>query len=383
MRFAALLALAAAMLAAAASAAPPPKVRAVSLPASAIVGAPWRATVSVQPPSRATLVARGPATVRAPLAPTRKRGVYTATARFPVAGAWTVSVSVGRRTVRLGRVEVDVARDPLLLDPFTIAVERAGTLLVGQLRQGTLVRLSPGPPATTVVDRTVANLTVSPQGVVYALADNALYRLEGGSLVRVAGTGEFRHAGDGGPALAASFDGVTSAAVDAAGNVYVAEYESWIRKVATDGTISTIAGTGVEGYSGDGGPASAATFNRPHGLAMGPDGALYVGDTLNGRIRRIDLSTGRVSAVSEVGIVVSLTVASDGTVYAADVPHGGGVTSGVTSTSPAGAVTRLYSGDANGVALAADGTLYVNANETKRIFRLDPRTRRIEAVARG
>jgi serine/threonine-protein kinase len=284
--------------------------------------------------------------------------------------------------VRLGSVRVDVPRDPLLLDPFTIAVEPAGTLLVGQLRRGTLVRLAPGARAATVLERTVGHLTVSPQGAVYALADDALFRLDGSSFVRIAGTGETRHAGDGGSALAASFDGVTSAAADGAGNVYVAEYESWIRKITPDGRISTIAGTGVEGYSGDGGPALQAAFNHPHGLALGPDGALYVGDTLNGRIRRIDLATGRISTISDVGIVVSLAVAQDGTVYAADVP-GGGVGGGVTSTSPSGLVTRLYSGDANGVAVATDGTLYVNGNETKRIFRLDPQSQQTSTVARG
>jgi streptogramin lyase len=370
------------LLAAAGALAAPPEVEPVSVPANAVVGSPWRAVVAIRPPARATLVARGPSTLRARLVPTKRRGVYAATLRFPTEGFWAVAAKVGRRTVQLRTVRSQIPRDPLLLDPFTLAVEPSGSLLVGQLRRGTLVRLSRGARATTVVDRTVGHLTVSPRGVVYALADDAVFRLDGSSLVKIAGTGETRHAGDGGPALAASFDGVTSAAVDAAGNVYVAEYEGWIRRITPDGTISTIAGTGAESYSGDGGPAIAATFDHPHGLAVGPDGALYVGDTLNGRIRRIDPRTGRISTISDVGIVVALTVAADGTVFAADVP-GGGVGGGVTSTSPAGFVTRLYEGDANGVAIAADGTLYVNGNETKRIFRLDPQSRRTETVARG
>jgi hypothetical protein len=103
---------------------------------------------------------------------------------------------------------------------------------------------------------------------------------------------------------------------------------------------------------------------------------------LNGRIRRIDLSTGRISTVSEPGVVVSVAAAADGTLYAADVPQGG-TGGGVTSTSPDGVVTRLYSGDASNVTLAHDGTLYVNSNQTKRIMRLDPQTRRAETVARG
>jgi NHL repeat len=359
-----------------------PKLKPLSIPRSAVVDTAWRAVISIRPGAKATLLASGPAVVRAPFTRTAKRSVYAASLRFPRPGRFTLAATVGGRRIGLGTVAVDIARDPLLLDPFTVAVEPAGTLLVGQLRRGGLVRISPGSPATTVVDRKVGHLTVSPAGTIYVLSDNAVFRLDGSSLTRIAGTGETKHAGDGGPALAASFDGVTSAAVDAAGSVYVAEYESWIRKITPDGQIATIAGTGKEGYSGDGGPAVAATFNHPHGLAMGPDGALYVGDTLNGKIRRIDLTTGRISTISDVGIVVSLAVAADGTIYATDVP-GAGVGGGLTATAPGGSVTRLWTGDANGVAIASDGTLFVNGNETKRIFRFDPRTRRSAPVARG
>ena len=311
-----------------------------------------------------------------------KSGSYSATLRFPREGTWAVHAIVGRLRVRIGRVRVNVARDPLLVDPFAIAVEPRGTLLVGNLRRGTLVRLSRGARSSTVVGRTVGSLTFVPAG-------NGLRAHRPGSLPprgkhpgAARRTGEFAHTGDGGPALAASFAGTTSAAADAAGNVYVAEYEGWIRKVAPDGTISTIAGTGEEGYSGDGGPASAATFNRPHGLSLGPDGGLFVADALNGRIRRVDLASGRISTLSSVGIAVSLAVGPDGTVYAADAAQGA-ARGGVTSTSPAGVVTRLFEGNANNVTVGPGGTVYAVGNRTKRIFKLDARTRRIETVARG
>src|SRR4051794_18340354 len=87
---------------------PPPKV-AATFPASATVGASWRASVSVLPPSRATLLARGPGILRAQLAPTKRRGRYTATLRFPAAGTWSISVTAGKRTTQLGRVVVDIA----------------------------------------------------------------------------------------------------------------------------------------------------------------------------------------------------------------------------------------------------------------------------------
>jgi len=372
-----------AVAATAASAAAPPRVQPTLVPTEAVVGSPWRAVVSISRPARATLEARGSTTIRAGLVRIRKSTRYAATLRFPAAGTWNVSAIVGGRRTRLGPVTVAIPRDLLLVDPFTIAFESSGALLVGNLRQGTLVRLSPGARAVTVADRMIGHLTVSPQGTVYALGDQALFRLDGQALVRVAGTGEFIHAGDGGPALSASFAGTTGAAVDAAGNVYVGEYEGWIRKIAPDGTVSTIAGTGDEGYSGDGGRAVDARFDRPHGLAIGRDGALYVADTLNRRIRRVDLATGVVSTVaSDLGVVVSLAIAADGTIYAADVPDGS-VGGGVSSISPSGAVTRIYTGNATNVAIAPDGRLYVVGDETRRVFRLDPPTRQTETVARG
>ena len=365
MRLVALLAL---VFTAAAAAAPAPHVRAVSLPKSGIAGTPWRATVSINPPARASLVATGPATLRTRLTPTRKSGVYTATLRFSRAGSWSVAVSIGRRTVRLGRVSVDVARDPLLLDPFTIAAEPGGTLLVGQLRSGDLVRLTPGRRAAKVAAGSgLEDITIAPSGEVYAIRNDALLRLDGGSLVHVGG----------------ALTGATSVAADPVGNVYVAVYDGWIRKVAPDGTITTVAGNGQEGFGGDGGPATAAVLDHPHGVAVGPDGAIYIADTENRRVRRIDPATGRISTLSSgVGVVVALAVAHDGTVYAADVVRDG-AGGGVTATTPSGTVTRVYSGDANGVTVALNGSVYVNAWERKRILLLDPKTRRTETVARG
>src|SRR5262245_45420242 len=207
MRLVALLAL---VFTATAAAASTPRVRAVSLPRTGVAGTAWRATVSITPPTRATLVATGPATLRTRLAPTRKSGVYTATLRFSRAGSWSVAVSIGKKTVRLGSVAVDVARDPLLLDPFTIAAEPGGTLLVGQLRQGSLVRLAPRGRASVVAAPTrIEHVTISPNGTVYAVGTDALLRLDGGSLVQVGGT----------------LTGATSAAADSSGNVYVAIYD--------------------------------------------------------------------------------------------------------------------------------------------------------------
>ena len=84
--------------------APSPRVHAVSVPRHAVKGVPWRAVVAVAPPARAILHATGPTTRTVPLRPTKQRGRYQATLRFPFAGSWRLAVTVGRRTTRLGQL---------------------------------------------------------------------------------------------------------------------------------------------------------------------------------------------------------------------------------------------------------------------------------------
>lgn len=112
----------------------------------------------------------------------------------------------------------------------------------------------------------------------------------------VAGTGKTGYSGDGGPAKEATFNGPKGVALDAAGNVFVVDTENQaIRRIdARTQVITTIAGRGPgqRGGDGDGGPARDARLDRPHGICVGPDGAVYIGDTLNHRVRRIGGPTG-------------------------------------------------------------------------------------------
>jgi DNA-binding beta-propeller fold protein YncE len=109
-----------------------------------------------------------------------------------------------------------------------------------------------------------------------------------GIITRVAGTGARGYGGDGGPARAAQFDAPKEFALDPGGDILVVDTENHaIRRI--DGAtlmVETIAG-GRKGGDGDGGPAIAAGLGRPHGAAIGPDGAIYIGDTENHRIRKL------------------------------------------------------------------------------------------------
>lgn len=106
-----------------------------------------------------------------------------------------------------------------------------------------------------------------------------------------AGNGVAGFSGDGGPATAASFNQIAHAAFDASANLYVTDYNNnRIRKIATDGTVTTIGGTGVAGSTGDGGPATAARFNHPNGLAFDASGNLYIADQYNNVVRKISPS---------------------------------------------------------------------------------------------
>jgi streptogramin lyase len=115
--------------------------------------------------------------------------------------------------------------------------------------------------------------------------------LSTGLLKHIAGTGKRGFTGDGGPAKEATFDGPKGIAIGPDRCIYVADTENHaIRKIdLASGKISTVAGSGPQhkGSAGDGGPAISAQMDRPHGICLGPDGALYVGDTLNHRVRRV------------------------------------------------------------------------------------------------
>ncbi|MET7391557.1 hypothetical protein ACFYPT_41425 [Streptomyces sp. NPDC005529] len=169
-----------------------------------------------------------------------------------------------------------------------IAVDGIITTLVGTGQPG---YSGDGGPAHQATLREPSGVAVGPDGAVY-IADTANYRVRrvavDGVITTLVGTGQSGYSGDGGPAHQATMRAPRSVAVGPDGTVYIADVSNnRIRRVAVDGVITTLVGTGQSGYSGDGGPAHQAQLRFPTGVAVGPDGTVYIADTSNNRIRRI------------------------------------------------------------------------------------------------
>jgi trimeric autotransporter adhesin len=125
--------------------------------------------------------------------------------------------------------------------------------------------------------------------VYFASYDDCVFKLEtDGVLTLVAGNSRAGYSGDGGPATRAQLNGPSGVALDRAGNLYIADTSNnRIRKVSLAGIITTVAGNGTPGYSGDGGPATSAQLSGPEGVAVDAAGNLYVADSTNDRIRKV------------------------------------------------------------------------------------------------
>jgi DNA-binding beta-propeller fold protein YncE len=149
-------------------------------------------------------------------------------------------------------------------------------------------------------------LVRGPDGYLYfcEMAGNVVRRIDShGAIHTVAGSGVKGSEGDGGPALKAQFNMPHEIRFDKAGNLYVADMSNHrIRKIDFDTRlITTVAGSGTAGFSGDGGPASKAELNQPLGIQFDPRGDLYICDVGNNRVRKMNLKTGVITTIAGNG----------------------------------------------------------------------------------
>jgi sugar lactone lactonase YvrE len=213
-----------------------------------------------------------------------------------------------------------------------------------------------GPAIAAQLD-SPAGLALDSAGDLY-IADSHNHRVREvaaatGVIATIAGTGVAGFSGDGGLATAARLDLPTALALDALGNLYVADTNNHrVRRIAAaTGAITTVAGNGVEAFAGDNAPATAASIDSPNGLALDAAGNLYIADTHNGRVRMVSAATGLISTVAGAGVV------------AGNVQSFGG--DGGAATAASLALPR-------GLTMDAAGNLYFADSANHRIRRISP-----------
>src|SRR5664280_1427603 len=267
------------------------------------------------------------------------------------------------------------ATQACLYGPGGLALDAAGNLYIADRDNNRVRRVAPDGTITTVAGNGTAGFCgdggpatqaclVAPIGLAVDAAGN-LYITDynnnrvrrmapDGTITTVAGNGTKGFCGDGGPATQACLNGPGGLAVDVAGNLYVADHNnSRVRRVAPDGTVTTVAGNGTAGFCGDGGPATQACLNYPNGLFVDAAGNLYVAD-YNNRVRLVATPGGQPSPTTST----------------TPTPEAGGSPTRTSSPTPAQQVavpatqpwtdTGIYLSEAS-VSFTASGTVNIFA----------------------
>ncbi|HEU4682926.1 MAG TPA: SMP-30/gluconolactonase/LRE family protein [Nitrospira sp.] len=246
---------------------------------------------------------------------------------------------------------------------FAQQADLSGTVRYVVNREAALNRFGgDGGPALHALLHFPTALACDRHGHLY-IADQMNHRIrrvdkETGIITTIAGVGHPRFSGDGGPSVLAGLNEPAALALSLDGTILYVADQSNHRIRAIDlftGTIRTVAGTGISTYNGDGIPALEATLAGPSGLAMAPDGTLYIADTFNGRIRTLDPVSGVIH-----------TIAGDGGEYRYEG----------TAEPPSLSLARP-----SGIAVDIAGNLYVTDSDNHLVRRWRRETRRLERVA--
>ena len=264
--------------------------------------------------------------------------------------------------------------------------------------------LGDGGAATNASIRSPGDVAVDSSGNIY-IADTYNQRIRkvntSGIITTIAGTGVYGFSGDGGAAVNAYFYNPRGVAVDSSGNIYIADTNNQrIRKVNTSGIITTIAGNGIPGSAGDGGAATNANLYYPSDVAVDSSGNIYIADTSNQRIRKVNTS-GIITTIAGTGVygfsgdggaatsaqlrsLYGVAVDSSGNVYIADtynyrirkVNTSGIITTiagnGISGFSgDGGAAVNAYLYNPLGVAVDSSGNVYIADTNNSRIRKVN------------
>jgi sugar lactone lactonase YvrE len=308
-----------------------------------------------------------------------------------------------------------------MVSPYRVAADSSGNLFIADASNNRIRKIAAGiistvagngtagfsgdgSPATSAQLNSPYGVALDPSGnLLIADLNNNRLRLvaPSGVIATLAGIGTAGSAGDGGPAASAQLRSPSDVLIDPSGNVFIADSTNYrVRKITPPGVISTFAGRGTSGFSGDNGAATSAQFNLPMGLAMDPAGNLYISDLNNQRIRKVATSgivttvagTGTAGSSGDGGLATSAQlntpygVAADaaGDLFIADTNNHlirkvtpDGIIKTIAGTGAAG-----FSGDGGpatlaqlnapaGVAVDAAGNVYVADTSNQRIRKID------------
>jgi RHS repeat-associated protein len=347
-----------------------------------------------------------PETAGAQISATRETSTVTLTSRsFATLGVWDARASgLGGWTMNVHHAYVPNARVLLLGDGRRRTADSITNIITTIAGNGMPGFDGDGGAATSANLAAPVGVAVGSDGSTY-IADAAVFRIRrvspSGIITNFAGTGMLGSGGDNGPATAAQFSQPRSVAFGPDGSLYVADSSNHkVRRVRPDGIIVNVAGNGSAGFAGDGGPATSAQLNLPFGVAVGADGSVFIADTVNSRIRRVApdgvittlAGTGDADFGGDNGPAVmamlslpqGVAVAADGSVMIADsgnnrvrrvLSNGTIVTVAGTGSSGSGGdggPATLADLSAQGVAMRPDGSLLIADVDNARIRRVAP-----------